>query len=164
MHSIQRLCWRKIYLETIEVVDPACSVAASCWKAVPGGFVRPELTFSLVLTPRILTDRTGKGKGVGKKTLMPAHLHGPPAAWRYREAALSSPGKRPAVILIRPVASGLGRGFTGGYPQHSMKNAPKMHSDITVAKVVVHISCADCHGAVIQPSSAVGACNQNLSQ
>ena len=51
-----------------------------------------------------------------------------------------------------------------GYPQHSMKNAPKMHSDITVAKVVVHISCADCHGAVIQPSSAVGACNQNLSQ
>jgi hypothetical protein len=54
--SIQRLCWRKIYLETIEVVDPAFSEAASCGKAAPGGFVRPELTFSLVLTARIVTD------------------------------------------------------------------------------------------------------------
>ncbi|CAI8770694.1 hypothetical protein EMIT0196MI5_180111 [Pseudomonas sp. IT-196MI5] len=36
MLSIQRLCRRKIYLETIEVVDPACSVEASVGKADPG--------------------------------------------------------------------------------------------------------------------------------
>ena len=32
-----------------------------------GGSVRPELTFSLVLTPRIVTDWFDKGKGPGKK-------------------------------------------------------------------------------------------------
>jgi hypothetical protein len=34
--SIQRQCWRKIYLETIEVADPACSVKASMEKADRG--------------------------------------------------------------------------------------------------------------------------------
>ena len=43
---VQRQCRRKEYLETIEVVDPM-------WFR---GRVRPELTFSLVLTPRIVTD------------------------------------------------------------------------------------------------------------
>jgi len=58
--------------------------------------------------------------------------------------------------------SRLGRGFCRGYPQLSRKNASKKRCDITATKVLVHISCADCHRAVIQPSNAVGACNQNL--
>ncbi|CAI8981377.1 hypothetical protein EMIT0194P_60215 [Pseudomonas serbica] len=68
------------------------------------------------------------------------------------------------VFIICMPATSLERGFTVGYPQQTEKNAPKKRSDITVTKELVHISCADCHRAVIQPSNAVGACNQNLSQ
>ena len=53
--SIQRSCRRKFYLETIEVVDPVLSVATALEGSDTGGLVRPELTFSLVLTPRIVS-------------------------------------------------------------------------------------------------------------
>lgn len=36
-------------------------------KADRGDVFDPELTFSLVLTPRIVTDRVVEGKGDGKK-------------------------------------------------------------------------------------------------
>ncbi|MDY7561439.1 hypothetical protein QN382_19240 [Pseudomonas sp. 10B1] len=44
-------------LETIEVVDPFVQQYFHVLNAFAEGFVRPELTFSLVLTARILTDR-----------------------------------------------------------------------------------------------------------
>lgn len=55
-------------------------------------------------------------------------------------------------------------GFAKVYPQVQAKNAPKKRIDITASKVLVHISHGGCHAAVIFPSNAVGACNQNLSQ
>ena len=60
--------------------------------------------------------------------------------------------------------SSLYRGFAKVYPQARLQNAPKKRIDITAVKALVHINRADCHLAVIFPSSAVGACNQNLSQ
>ena len=43
---VQRLYRRKIYLETIEGVDPVYQSDFSFWE-VAEGFVRPELTFQL---------------------------------------------------------------------------------------------------------------------
>ena len=52
----RRLCWRKVYLETIEGVGLLFSVSVLWRMADRGDVFDPELTFSLVLTPRILTD------------------------------------------------------------------------------------------------------------
>jgi len=62
---IQRLCWRKGYLETIEGVGLFLSVRLPVGMADRGDVFDPELTFSLVLTARMLADRMQEGKGVG---------------------------------------------------------------------------------------------------
>lgn len=49
-------------------VGPAFVGGGFCERRLTVGCVRPELTFSLVLTPRILTERTAEGKPAGQKS------------------------------------------------------------------------------------------------
>jgi len=53
------------YLETIEGVGLFLSVRLPVGMADRGDVFDPELTFSLVLTARIVADRMQEGKGVG---------------------------------------------------------------------------------------------------
>ncbi|MGN8276948.1 hypothetical protein [Pseudomonas sp. SMN5] len=53
------------YLETIEGIGPFLSVRLPVGMADRRDVFDPELTFSLVLTARMVTDRILEGKGVG---------------------------------------------------------------------------------------------------
>ncbi|MNS91515.1 hypothetical protein D3C72_1256090 [compost metagenome] len=56
---------------------------------------------------------------------------------------------RPMVITAQRVVSSLDHVFARVYPQAKRQSAPKTRIDITAVKVLVHISCAVCHTAVI---------------
>ncbi|WP_152974330.1 MULTISPECIES: hypothetical protein [Pseudomonas] len=62
-----RVSWRNFYLETIEGSLPVFSGRLLRSVATKGCF-RPELTFSLVLTARILAYWKAQGKGFLQKT------------------------------------------------------------------------------------------------
>ena len=54
-------------LETIEVIDPFFQSVFAQQQIMARGFVRSELTFSLVLTAEMLTDLPLHGKGFAQK-------------------------------------------------------------------------------------------------
>ncbi|WP_139214227.1 hypothetical protein [Pseudomonas sp. NFACC02] len=55
-------------LETIEVIDPFFQSVFAQQQIMARGFVRSELTFSLVLTAAMLTDLPSHGKGLTEKS------------------------------------------------------------------------------------------------
>ena len=134
---VQRQRRRKIYLETIEGSFPLFSAVSSCWKLTVGD-VRPELTFSLVLTPRIVTDPFGRSKPHVKKSFT-----------GYGRAAPSV-----GVHAFRRAF----RSFAAA------QNDPKKRTHITGAQVLVHISCAERNATVTSILTPVAACIKSLSQ
>lgn len=107
-----------------------------------GDVFDPELTFSLVLTARMLTDRIAEGKGIDQKIFR------------------SDLGSVPAQCITS------GNGSNGAWLIASFQQpgVSKKRGDITVQLLLVHTPRASCRRMVMLEQSAVGACIQNLSQ
>jgi hypothetical protein len=129
------------------VVDPALSVEASQGR-LTGGICSTRIDFQLG-TNAADTNGFNLRKEVCQQKKVFFRL--------VAAAKQSNAASRRSAAATGPCAS-------QAYPQAWLQNAPKKCIDITTAKVLVHISCADCHAAVTLASNPVGACNENLSQ
>ena len=108
------------------------------WEGCPGGFVRPELTFSLVLTPRIVTDPFGRSKP-------------------HDEKSFARNGRVTPSVGVHAFRRAF-RSFAAA------QNDPKKRTHITGAQVLVHISCAERNATVTSILTPVAACIKSLSQ
>ena len=152
LRFVRRLCWRKVYLETIEVVDPVLSVEASLEGRLTARICSTRIDFQLGTNAADTNGLSLRMEVCGEKKSN--NLGRSPCNGSYSDRWwLSLIGSRSAGSRVLPI-----------YPQSSCQNAPKKCIHITAVKVLVHKSCADCNPAVIQASHAVGACIENLSQ